>query len=380
MRKSFCSAVIACTLTVLLILPPPAEAWGNSGHEAVAYVAWNLMQPKTREAVYKLLQQVPPIPSKNSQDPDIEGYDEWVKELPSGLSPDQKKLYIFMRAATWADSIKHKFLRDTDDPKQDGDHASDNIGFSDGRSHGYWHFVDTPFGTASSSDAPDTDVPKACWVGKRDKAPPKPVKTLPKDAPSPNAVKQITDLTAAMKSTEAAELKAYDLLWLEHLVGDIHQPLHATVRYANGIADEGGNCVQISIAGFGGKFKPGWQDDKTKGYSSSKSFRAPEELHAFWDSLPGTASARNVAFAANYAETLKKTNGNAKINDPQTWADESFALAGAVAYHNPIGAGLGYPTRYAITQTYYTKAKKTADSQIYLAGARLAALLDDIFK
>src|ERR1051326_4796576 len=81
-----------------------------------------------------------------------------------------------------------------------------------------------------------------------------------------NAVGVVKVLITQLKSNEADKEKAYDLGWLLHLVGDLHQPMHAV----NGISetlpegDRGGNLVEIKGA--------------TDGAS---------ELHAFWDEVLG---------------------------------------------------------------------------------------------
>ena len=69
--------------------------------------------------------------------------------------------------------------------------------------HQYWHFVDTPYSAG---------------------APGQPSKT-------PNALTEIEKLSAAIATDESDDVKSYDVVWLEHLVGDIHQPLHATSRF-----------------------------------------------------------------------------------------------------------------------------------------------------
>lgn len=379
--RKLARAVVLASAFVLSLTPfSRAFAWGNTGHEAVAYVAWNNMKPATQDKVWALLQLVPTNHHTMSDGTDeiIPGFAEWKQDaLAAGATDgsDKMKLYIFMRAATWPDSIKHKFLKDSDDPSTDPDPAS-NIGFDDKYSHGYWHFIDQAFGT-DSAQASAPEVPKSCWVGTKDKVSPTPLAKIPA-TPTPDAATQIVALRTALASTEGDDLKAYDLLWIEHLVGDIHQPLHAAVRYIGGIGDVGGNCIDISLpSALSANFKAGWSSDKTKGFATSKTFRAPEELHAFWDSLPGTASAVNTAFAETYASKLKTATVDLTDTDPASWANDSFTFAKSTAYKAPIVSGLGYPTHYAITTTYYNKAAKLAATRISMAGQRLAHLLDD---
>ena len=167
-------------------------AWGNTGHEAVAYIAWQQMKPGVRKRVIALLKLVPTLqnpnnPPKGRQSKSIPGYKDWVAELPSGLSKDQKNLYLFMRAATWADTIKHEWLKDSDTPP--ANITTDvNIGYTDTASHGYWHFIDVAFASDNSTPPP---------------------------TPVPNVVTQIAALRAAIASKEPNLLKSYDLVWLE---------------------------------------------------------------------------------------------------------------------------------------------------------------------
>jgi len=42
-------------LTIISSLSPCAQSWGKDGHEVVANIAWNLLTPKTQQAAYNLL-------------------------------------------------------------------------------------------------------------------------------------------------------------------------------------------------------------------------------------------------------------------------------------------------------------------------------------
>ena len=337
-------------MALALAAPPEIHAWGNTGHEAVAYVAWQQLTPAVQKRVIALLKLVPTLanpndPPKGRQSASIPGYSEWVKDLPSGLTPDQQNLYLFMRAATWPDSIKHEWLHDTDTAPHVATEA--NIGFTDTASHGYWHFVDAAFASDKSA------VPAT---------------------PSPNAATQIAALRTFLASTEPDLLKSYDLVWMEHLVGDIHQPLHGAVRFFGGKGDAGGNLVVIKLPLAMEKLFEG---------ALSKS--APRELHAFWDDLPGEGPpAGALPIAAAFGKTLAPAAAKDLTGtNPADWATESLALAKQDAYKMPpIGPG---PTpsggsAYAITQDYYNAAMQDAKTRIALAGARLAKLLNENLK
>ena len=343
MRESFRRVLFASLLVTLLSLPRPALAWGNTGHEAIAYLAWQQMTPATKARVMVLLQQVPPITTATTT---IPGYVIWVSQLPTGLTDDQKNRYLFMRAATWADSLKHEGLMDSDTPPP-GVTVDVHIGFSDQQSHGYWHFIDTAFSDDGGA------------------VPPTPV---------PNVVTQIVAFREFIASSEDDLLKAYDLAWLEHLVGDIHQPLHASVRYNAGSGDLGGNDVKIKLTAA----------QKLR-FECAPSTFAPAELHAFWDDLPGSCSAQNglkpgAAFALRLPHLLTKGDARLADTDPASWAADSLSVAEKDAYVAPIGPGI-VPTdgtsSYDITTAYYNHSLGDAKDRVALAGARLAQLLNE---
>ena len=340
-------AAFVSLFSLLLIAAPQARGWGNTGHEAVAYIAWQQMTPATRARAIELLKQVPTLHNADHTQT-IPGYVEWVADLPAGLSQDDRNLYLFMRAATWADSIKHRWLIDSDTPPA-GRTTEIHIGFTDKESHGYWHFIDSGF----ASD--DSAIPAT---------------------PAPNAATQIAALRQFIATNEVDSLKAYDLAWIEHLVGDLHQPLHGATRYFDGTDDKGGNTVKIKVPTAIAKELEG---------TLSKS--APNELHAFWDDLPGEGQpAPALPQAAAFAKPLSKAAASkVSIVDPQRWADESLVLAKKHVYVTPIGSGpqpdpSAANSAYLITTAYYDRALRDAKSRVALAGARLAKLLNENLK
>jgi hypothetical protein len=340
--------LLLLAVTIALVSSPRAVAWGNTGHEAVAYVAWQQMTPIARARAIELIKLVPTL-AKSDGTSAIPGYKEWVIDLPPGLTVDQKNLYLFMRAATWADSIKHKWLKDSDTPPADRA-VEVNIGFTDQESHGYWHFIDTGF-TSDHSTVPATPVP--------------------------NVTTQVAALRLAVASGENEVLEAYDLVWLEHLVGDIHQPLHGTARYFSGKSDIGGNLVKIKLTSA-----------MKKKFEGTRSKTAPRELHAFWDDLPGEGQpAAVLPDAVTFASELSAaTDAEVAVTDADDWAAESLALAKSDAYHAPIGKGLhpagsnSSSSGYLISTTYYDTAMQDAKVRVALAGARLAKLLNENLK
>jgi len=285
----------------------PACAWNDQGHMMVAAIAWETLTPATKSRAIALLKLNP-------------DYETFIAGVPSELQ-DQ---VAFVRAATWPDMIKRdsRFTNDGDDNSVPN--SSLNIGYHDNLQHRYWHFIDLPF----STDGSPLIEPKP-----------------------PNAETRIELFTQTIASETANDdVKSYDLSWLLHLVGDIHQPLHATSRFSHDLpgGDHGGNLVALCA-------KP-----------------CRDELHAFWDDVLGTSTSAIAAIRA--AGRLPKAPAGSDADpDVQTWAQESFAIAKQSAYVAPIGEGHG---PFTLTDSYKQTAKQIAETRVAIAGARLAKLLN----
>jgi hypothetical protein len=288
-----------------------ACAWNSIGHMAVAYAAYQRLTQPEKDRVAVLLKKCP-------------WYKTWVGYLPAGLSKADTNEYIFMMAATWPDEIKASGSGYTgNDTPPAGEAPTLNKGYTDKNAHKYWHFVDTPFAVDATA--------------------------LP-EVPQPTIVEKIAAFRAALATSETAKLKSYDLVWLLHLVGDVHQPLHCTTRVsqAKPEGDLGGNDVVLTSSA--------------------------QELHAFWDDAVGLGDTKNYKTAEAVGQALPAPDpalaGDDKEDD---WAAESFALAKSSAYLDPpIGPGLG---PFTPTPDYTTSTETIAKQRIALAGARLANLL-----
>jgi S1/P1 Nuclease len=301
-------------IAAVLLLSLPTFGWDDEGHMAVAYVAYQALTPATRARVKSLLQKNP-------------SYKSWKKTMiPTGTSSADRDMMLFMIAATWPDQIKSDPSYQNDGPNG-GDTpptsptGAQNIGYSDHLRHKYWHFVDTPF----SQDG--TALPAI---------------------PAPNAETQISVFRAVLASTKPDQLKSYDLVWLMHLVGDVHQPLHCATRVtaAEPNGDAGGNDVLLCSA------------------------PCKDELHAFWDQLLGTSKAPADAVKAGAALPAPDFDlaGNVVAH---AWVLESFQDAQSNVYVAPIGPGLG---PYTITPAYRSASQDLAKQRIALA--RLAKILN----
>lgn len=132
-----------------------------------------------------------------------------------------------------------------------------------------------------------------------------------------------------------------NLLFLFHLVGDLHQPLH--VGYEN---DKGGNTVQLNY--------------KTRGTN----------LHSFWDS--GIIEDQNISMAdcLNAQKYSADELRSIKTLNVVAWSEESRGYLGAVyGYGNP-----------KVSEKYVLESAKIIEKQLQKAGIRLAVVLNMFFK
>jgi hypothetical protein len=293
---------------------------------AVAFVAYQRLKPNVRNRVDALVSLNPK-------------FGQWQAMIPAGTPAAQRRLMLFMIAATWADQIKGDGEHVSDGthggnrPPADGT-ATQNIGYSDTAMHKYWHFVDLPF-------SPDH--------------------TQLQNPPVPNAQTQINAFRMVLASNAPDPLKSYDLVWVLHLVGDIHQPLHATARFTSSqpAGDDGGNGVKIC--------NPVPSCDGN--------------LHSFWDGLPGDVReiAAAVAPAIAYGQSLPAATAAAGATNlnTATWITESFNAARSRVYMAPIGVGVG---PFTVNNAYRNSSSNLARQRVALAGARLANILNKELK
>ena len=148
-------------------------------------------------------------------------------------------------------------------------------------------------------------------------------------------------ILADPKRSDAERRQA--LKFVVHLAGDAHQPLHA-----GSAQDRGGNDYQVNWRGKG------------------------TNLHSLWDS--GMLNAQGLDEDAWLAR-LQALPAPAPVSPlppraPQLWAEQSCRLAAAPGF---------YPKGHVIDDAYVDAHLPIAETQLRLAGARLAALLNAAF-
>jgi hypothetical protein len=184
-----------------------------------------------------------------------------------------------------------------------------------------WHYVNIPFGSRYDASR-DCPPPRSCVVEK------------------------IGYFVRVLMDNKASrEQRAEALKWVVHLVGDIHQPLHAAKEA------EGGNGVHVRFLG----------DDRCGPYECN--------LHGVWDtSMIMHAGLKPDDYAERLEKLIKSDHlAGQDVGTPEEWANELVRLAQAAWVQD--GASLD--------ESYYQREIKVVDTQMALAGLRLANLLNE---
>jgi hypothetical protein len=323
MRKNILSwfRPLLFLILCLLLCPGKALAWNATGHHVVAELAWRSLSKSDKSAAAKLLRQHPHYAIL------------LATNVPPGVSPDE---WAFLNAASWPDMVRPSRRGDSEKPESITKYHRSP-----------WHYINTPF-------IPPNDPQKA---------------TLTFSIPPTNVIWALSNALAILgnKSLPAQD-RAISLCWVLHLVGDLHQPLHAAtlVNSDHPHGDQGGNLLGVTDA---------------SGITMN--------LHSFWDGLLGygenydTTSSLAESISSEFAtRNLPEYGHNKAIS---LWAEESFAAAVSFAYlegHLKYGEwGRGAETSGAraeaprLSSSYLFNANDIARRRIALAGQRAADLL-----
>ena len=299
-------------LALLGFAAPRTSAWNGTGHMTVADIAYDHLTPGTKTAVNALL-------AKHRD------YGLWMREMPTGYT--DKGRFAFMKAATWPDDI-----RKTPDDRP------------------IWHYVDIP--VIAPGYTPD---PAAILVV------------------TPNAETQTVAETALLASPAASNQdRAVALCWVEHLIGDIHQPLHDSSLFSPQFphGDKGGNDESLA--------------PNAAANDPLEAAADPHRLHALWDDLLGVTSdpveiqqiAAGLETPAYGRSMFPQLTAHKTIHE---WVLEGNALAQKYVYLNeklPMMPTGDQKAEVTLPPGYLAAAHKVADRQIALAGLRLADTLN----
>ncbi|HYJ89692.1 MAG TPA: S1/P1 nuclease [Pyrinomonadaceae bacterium] len=315
MKKILLTALLLVVTTLFPTLS--AFAWDDVGHKITAYIAWQQMTPDVRERVIKILLAAP-------EDAQLSTF-----YLSYGSRTDEaRKREFFMIASTWPDIIRDRNF----DTRYKKYH------------HSNWHYSDT------------------LWTEKNGKV--ELVTSIPGEG---LAMEKIAEFIKLEQQSDASDAdKAIGIAWLEHLIGDIHQPLHASGRVTDlePKGDQGANLFLLTP-----KDTPREKQDN---------------LHWFWDNIvvrniPNTSDSSDDEYLFPIAKDIMKKypfdkmQSRLSLDDPEQWKKESFETASTKLYPPDL-------KRFeAPSQSYKTMAMKIAEERLALAGYRMGALFNKLF-
>lgn len=298
----------------LSALSMPALAWDEVGHKITAYIAWQRMTPEVRERVHKILLAAP-------EDSHISAY---YLTYGSRLVESRKREH-FMLMATWADIIRDRAFPVRVKNYDRGD----------------WHYNNTFWKFEGGKVVMIDNMPKTGL-----------------------AMDKLADFSALIRSSATDAEKAVAIAWLEHLIGDMHQPLHASGKVAPSTpeGDRGGNGFLLTPRGTP-------RDQQ-------------ENLHWYWDSIIGRNFPNNDKCDAEYVDPIaqniirlfpaEKFKDRMLPNDFEAWKKESVNIATTEVYRN-------IEFFQTPSEQYKKKALEIGQERLALAGYRMGDLFNEVF-
>lgn len=314
------------TLILALVLPQTVFAWGSTGHQVVAGIAWDNMTPSARQKAITLLQAAPA--------------DACLLNLfPNDSRPlAERQREFFMRVSTWPDIVR---------PNEEDTRPCTRFHRRN------WHFINyfwEGISGGSGADAPrdreDIEIAEINAVER---------------------LKFFRPLVACDTPSCGTPMqeRATTLAWILHLVGDIHQPLHTsgrvTSRPREREGDQGGNLFKLGP------------------------FNDSLSLHSFWDGIVDHAEPRREDERDNNLAYLNRIIGIITTQHPRSgmvsslrsgefeaWSLEGFDKTKRLIYPQTLERGR------MPNDEYTGLAFRTSKETIALAGYRLADLLNQM--
>jgi hypothetical protein len=279
----------------LLLNSAPAGAWGAEGHAIIGLIAEHYLEPAVRTRVSRI------------------------------LSADRSRLTTgtdIAAEASWADRYR------------DSDRQASRLHYNQTRN---WHFVDLEL------DGPDLKT--ACYG----QPPPPPGRAALRGPAADCIVDKVDEFVAELRNGRTpGKEKLAALQFVLHLVGDLHQPLHAADNH-----DEGGNRETATAPGI-----------------------PYARLHGDWDTafvqrlgLDEREVAQRLIAKITTAQRASWSTGTSA-----DWALESFLVAKQHAYGKlpkPVSTD-----NYVLSAAYVDDATAVTAEQLSKAGVRLAYVLN----
>lgn len=290
-------------VVILLLAGAPAWSWGTAGHRIVAIIAEQRLSPQVREKIRVLLM-------------------------------DGK--YSMVDISDCADRLRGS------DRARPEDQLCRSMAGDVPAGNATWHYIQIPVPTQA------TTLEAFCRNGDCVTA-------------------KIASFSETLRTSKDAGRRRQALLFLVHLLGDIHQPLHTVDRGC----DHGGNSERVS-------FSPDGQHSK-------------ENLHQVWDTseldllMAGYSVTDERTFAGALIASISPVDADKwsrATPEEMTWESYKIAITDvypAVPYQNFCGNRESTPIKTDLSTPYEEDGTKVVQLQLMKAGIRLAAILESVF-
>lgn len=308
-KNKFFGFLALCFFCSVLINPIGLNAWNETGHKITATIAWQYLTLHAKDQIIDILNTAP-------KDSDI--LDLLDEEAPNNLEQ------YFMNASYWPDMV-----RDRSKPERNEKYHK-----------GAWHYIGS-------------------YWKQTDKGPIETIGLIEEE----NVAERISYFRETLISHDTPlAVKAIQIAWVAHLIGDIHMPLHNASRMtaATPDGDLGGNAFALGNE---------W----------------PNNLHAFWDGIIDVENPRDEThpkfdYYKERAEEITKRYpreyfGNLITQqDPNIWTKEGKQIVMESLYPETLAEG----EKPSIE--YQEMAFAIAQERLALSGYRMAEFLNGIFE
>jgi hypothetical protein len=351
-----------------LLAASPCMAWHEVGHILTVLVAYKQLSPGNTpsETVKRLVAILKHHPRFQ---------EDFAAAMPKGLTEDGEARWLLCRASVWPDQIRTDRDNPPSFPAEQGKQGSFH--------RGNWHYIDTPL----------CILPKGAGAeqAKELEAKGRALQPLGTDCPTDEAkVKNVIQAIAFNHQRLAHGTpgeQAVALCWLLHLLGDIHQPLHAVTAFSPHLlnpasqpnGDKGGNGIRLAT---GGNLHALW--DAAPDATPDASFDPDEPFEHRYQRAYDRAVKQGDEILAS-KDLLAQGKKAAGELDPAHWARESFDLASSDVYtaevREKILAADQAPEQsdegvaIQVSDSYRAKAHAIGKRRVVEGGCRMAAFL-----
>lgn len=287
-----------CLVTAVSLAPSNASAFGIEVHVVTARIAYEQLTDASKKEVDDLLK---------TADRDLQIAFASARGGTRSLMDDLPELSPFEKASIWPDIHRGK-----------------------ARNTGVWHYINVPIDEKDDPDFGSFDLDRV------------------------HVISKINEFAAVLKDrSKSREQRARALLYLVHLIGDVHMPLHVGDNM-----DKGGNQTQV-VFSLANQKRP-----------------LNTNLHALWDR--GLYEAEG----ANFEERFLKVKAHATPESrkqwsgklPEEWAKESLALA-KKAYVDPL-TNARMKSGARLNERYSSEFRPVLEERICVSGVRIGDFLN----